>query len=279
MVAEGIAINSTPALEFESLDSARDILGALRADPHIEMAVIYDRKGNSVDYRRADLAASAVPALSRKEGAYFEDGKLRIYRSCAARGRSSAPSSSSPTCRSCCDRLATYARVVAIVALASLLAALLLASQLQKLISRPIRHLAEVETRVSREKDFTLRAVKDTEDELGVLIDGFNDMLVQIQQRDEDLMLAKEGGGAGQPHQERVPRQHEPRAAHAAERHHRLQRDAAGGGGRTPARRTRSPTSRRSTPRASTCSPSSTTSSTCRRSRPGRWSCTSRPST
>ena len=38
-----------------------------------------------------------------------------------------------------------------------------------------------------------------------------------------------------EPAQDRVPRQHEPRAAHAAERHHRLQRDAAGGGrGRGP---------------------------------------------
>jgi signal transduction histidine kinase/CheY-like chemotaxis protein len=45
---------------------------------------------------------------------------------------------------------------------------------------------------VSREKDFSLRAVKETEDELGVLIDGFNDMLVQIQERDGELTVAKE---------------------------------------------------------------------------------------
>ena len=87
VVAEGIAINSTPALEFESLDSARDILGALRADAHIETAVIYDSKGNSVDYRRADLAATEVPALSRKQGAYFEDGKLRIYKFVTREGK------------------------------------------------------------------------------------------------------------------------------------------------------------------------------------------------
>ena len=42
----------------------------------------------------------------------------------------------------------------------------------------------------------------------------------------------------GQPHQVDVPRQHEPRAAHAAQRHHRLQRDAAGGG-RGPATQSR----------------------------------------
>ena len=48
----------------------------------------------------------------------------------------------------------------------------------------------------------------------------------------------REGRGRGrQPRQEPVPGQHEPRAAHAAERHHRLQRDAAGRGrGPGPAR-------------------------------------------
>jgi signal transduction histidine kinase/CheY-like chemotaxis protein len=193
VVAEGIAINSTPALEFESLESAREILGALRADPHIEMAVIYDRKGNSVDYRRADLAGAAVPAISRPEGAYFGDDKLRIHRFVRREGQVLGTIFIQSDMVELKERLQNYAQVVAIVALSSLLAALLLTSQLQKIISGPIRHLVDVETRVSRDKDFTLRAVKETEDELGTLIDGFNDMLVQIQQRDEDLMLAKEG--------------------------------------------------------------------------------------
>ena len=52
---------------------------------------------------------------------------------------------------------------------------------------------------------------------------------------------AAEGQGRGrgrQPRQEPVPGQHEPRAAHAAERHHRLQRDAAGAGDTTTDSRT-----------------------------------------
>jgi signal transduction histidine kinase/CheY-like chemotaxis protein len=79
------------------------------------------------------------------------------------------------------------------VVLGSLLVALVLSSRLQKLISAPILRLADVESRVSREKDFSLRAEKDSDDELGVLIDGFNDMLVQIQERDAELTVAKEG--------------------------------------------------------------------------------------
>ncbi|PYQ42500.1 MAG: hypothetical protein DMF77_12670, partial [Acidobacteria bacterium] len=90
------------------------------------------------------------------------------------------------------SRTATNTEAAAIVVLGSLLVALVLSSRLQKLISAPILRLADLESRVSREKDFSLRATKDSDDELGVLIDGFNDMLVQIQERDAELTVAKE---------------------------------------------------------------------------------------
>ena len=89
-------------------------------------------------------------------------------------------------------RLRRYIGILVGVTFVSLLASLLLASQLQQVISQPILHLADIETRVSREKDFSLRAVKEADDELGVLIDGFNDMLGQIQSRDAELTVAKE---------------------------------------------------------------------------------------
>jgi signal transduction histidine kinase/CheY-like chemotaxis protein len=89
-------------------------------------------------------------------------------------------------------RLQRYLGILAGVTAVSLFASLLLASQLQKLISQPILHLAGVETRVSRERDYSVRAIKEADDELGVLIDGFNDMLGQIQSRDAELTVAKE---------------------------------------------------------------------------------------
>ncbi|HWX23404.1 MAG TPA: response regulator, partial [Vicinamibacteria bacterium] len=90
------------------------------------------------------------------------------------------------------DTLADSARIVGLSLLGSMLAALLLAGRLQTLITRPLLHLVAIETRVSRERDYSLRAVKEAEDELGLLIDGFNEMLVQIQNRDADLIVAKE---------------------------------------------------------------------------------------
>ena len=57
----------------------------------------------------------------------------------------------------------------------------------------------------------------------------------------------------GEPAQVAVPRQHEPRAAHAAQRHHRRQRDAAGGCG--GAKAGHSSRSTACSARAGTCSP------------------------
>jgi signal transduction histidine kinase/CheY-like chemotaxis protein len=191
VVGEGIAINSTPALEFESLDSAREILGALRAYEHIEAAYIFDRQGGSVSYLRPDVGEVPPPTL-RPDGTYPEPGRLLLFRKVLKDGQELGTIYIQSDMRELEQRLSNYARIMAVVVLGSLLVALLLSSLLQGLISGPINDLAAIERRVVREKDYSLRAEKHNEDELGVLIDGFNEMLVQIQQRDAELTVSKE---------------------------------------------------------------------------------------
>ncbi|HEU0105770.1 MAG TPA: response regulator [Vicinamibacteria bacterium] len=193
VVAEGLVINSTPALDFGSLDSAKDILAALRAYEHIETAIIFDDKGKTVVYRRPDAPEEPPPALRPDGDPYFEGNHLEIFRSVRRDKETLGTVYVREDLEELRSRTATYTRVAVFVVLGSLLVALVLSSRLQKLISAPILRLADVESRVSREKDFSLRAVKDSDDELGVLIDGFNDMLVQIQERDAELTVAKEG--------------------------------------------------------------------------------------
>jgi signal transduction histidine kinase/CheY-like chemotaxis protein len=131
------------------------------------------------------------PAL-RANGTYFEGDRLHLFRSVRKEGETLGTVYIREDLEELRGRVATYTRAAAIVVLGSSLVALLLSSRLQKLISAPILRLADLESRVSREKDFSLRAVKDSDDELGVLIDGFNDMLVQIQERDAELTVSKE---------------------------------------------------------------------------------------
>ncbi len=62
-----------------------------------------------------------------------------------------------------------------------------LAARLQQQISGPIVNLANTMQRVSAEQDYTLRVERNSEDEIGTLIDGFNQMLGQIRHRDSRL--------------------------------------------------------------------------------------------
>ncbi len=64
-----------------------------------------------------------------------------------------------------------------------LLIGIFLAIFLSNHISRPIRHLADVSNRVALKRDYRIRAEKKSEDELGVLVDRYNQMLAQIQKQ------------------------------------------------------------------------------------------------
>jgi len=70
--------------------------------------------------------------------------------------------------------------------------ALALSSRMQRLVSQPILQLAQVARTVALEKNYSVRARRQNNDELGQLVDGFNEMLAQIQQRDLALETARE---------------------------------------------------------------------------------------
>ena len=85
------------------------------------------------------------------------------------------------------QRMEIQLSMVAIAALISFLIAILLSARLQKVISNPILHLADTMKSVGREKRYSVRAMKHGNDELGVLIDGFNNMLSQIEAYEDSV--------------------------------------------------------------------------------------------
>ena len=89
-----------------------------------------------------------------------------------------------PISASCGTGTAAYGAVVTVVFLACCGVTFALSSLLQGLISGPIQSLAQVARRVTREKDFDLRARREGDDEIGSLVDDFNAMLAEIEQRD-----------------------------------------------------------------------------------------------
>ncbi len=68
----------------------------------------------------------------------------------------------------------------------------MLSSRLQRVISGPIRELADTASSVSAHENYSVRAIKRGNDEIG-LLDQFNKMLDRIQQRDVALQEAHDG--------------------------------------------------------------------------------------
>ena len=65
---------------------------------------------------------------------------------------------------------------------------ILLANFLQMLISRPILKLAETTTKISTTHDYTIRVTKNANDEIGILYDGFNNMLEEIVRNQREML-------------------------------------------------------------------------------------------
>ena len=81
----------------------------------------------------------------------------------------------------------TTVPIIALVMLLSLVGAFLLTLKFQRIISAPILKLASTAKLITTEKNFSIRVSKDDGGEIAALTDGFNEMLQQIESRDEQL--------------------------------------------------------------------------------------------
>jgi signal transduction histidine kinase/DNA-binding response OmpR family regulator/HPt (histidine-containing phosphotransfer) domain-containing protein len=80
----------------------------------------------------------------------------------------------------------------AAILLFALLGAYLIAARLQSLITRPIMTLSQTMSRVSTDRDYSIRVTNESSDEVGHLIDGFNEMLSQIEAQERELLLRRD---------------------------------------------------------------------------------------
>ncbi len=193
VLAEIIGANSTASLVFNDQSSAEETLAALAAEQHIVSAVLYAKDGGVfAKYLRGDMPGDFSLPKPEEDGHGFEDGHLVLFRRIVLQGEKIGTIYIQSDMQVFYSRLKQYTTIGAIIMLAVSFVAFLLSSKLQRVISGPILHLAQTTRVVSVEKDYSVRAVKQSEDELGLLIDGFNEMLTQIQNRDAELMASKE---------------------------------------------------------------------------------------
>jgi len=125
-----------------------------------------------------------LPSHLQEKGYRFEGGYLEVFQEVTINGEHVGTLFLQSDMRQWNLRAKRYANILIIFVLVSGLFAFLVSSKLQGLISKPILHLEDTMRIVSSNKNYAVRAVKTYGDEIGRLIDGFNTMLSEIQQRD-----------------------------------------------------------------------------------------------
>ena len=191
--AQIVGNNCTAALAFEDADDARDILASLRAAPSVTFACVYTKEGAVLaQYQRDGDGPILAPPACEQQNQRFAEGHLLLYR------RIWQADEPLGTVYVKADLHAVHAmlkRNIAIACVAVVLlsiVSLLISTKLQWVISRPILTLAEKAREISQGNTYTTIDIQHGRDEIGILINSFNDMLGRIRDREAALKESEE---------------------------------------------------------------------------------------
>jgi PAS domain S-box-containing protein len=192
-MADITGANSRAALVFLDPAAGQRILAALGSNPRITAARLYAKEGQHfATYRRADVSPDLIPDTVPADGVSLRMRSLTLVRPIRLDGERIGTIYLQSDMAALYDFLLKHGLIIiAVLGLASWVA-LALSSRLQAVISGPIVHLAQMVKAVTKKYDYSVRAIKSGQDELGLLTDGFNEMLARIQERDAALQNARE---------------------------------------------------------------------------------------
>ena len=191
-IARITAAQSSGAVDYENENDCRKILSKLNSEPSILQAALYARHGNMLAHYPESADVGSFPAVPAAKEYLIEHGTVNIFVPVRQDDRIVGVLylkwDLSPVYR----RFRWDAGILALLLIGSLGVARVISAVLQRRISGPILELADTARAVSVNRDYSVRAKKQGNDELGLLTDAFNQMLAQIHTQDEALRKNEE---------------------------------------------------------------------------------------
>jgi signal transduction histidine kinase/CheY-like chemotaxis protein len=192
VLAEMMEVNVSTSVVYADHEGVDKLLASLRARPNIVASFVYGSDGKLFTQYVRPGAAEEAPPRPSGSAHRFEAGHLLVHRQMLFNGRDVGTIFLKSDTKEMQARIRSYATILGVVLPALFLIGLLLSSRLQAVVSKPVLDLAAAAKDVSRKKDYSVRAAKGSYDEIGTLVDSFNEMLAQIQMRDKELQAANQ---------------------------------------------------------------------------------------
>ncbi len=201
-LADVLADSSTAVLAFRHEQAALKTLETLQVKPDIIAAFLFDENGvlfseyHSIDSPRT-IHYDMVPEQEEQTSApgwqqvltsdFWQITPLQVTRPVIYKDELIGMITLVDNLQILNRTLSGYFNTVLYVLLGSLILAYLISIVLQRIISKPIFTLISQIEHIAKYRDYSVRAAKTSQDEIGVLIDGFNHMLGQIQAGEAEL--------------------------------------------------------------------------------------------
>ena len=187
VLASSIGSMSRAAIVFEDTVAGGKILSSLAIEKQIDFAVIFKPDDQIfVTYSR-DKSKKLEPPTFGKEGEVITEKGIEIIKNIVLEGEVVGKIYIKANLSEMESKIENQLVLVVGIFTVILLISIPISVLLQRIISEPILSLAKTAQKVSKLTDYSLRATYDSKDELGVLYSGFNEMLTQIQSRDQTL--------------------------------------------------------------------------------------------
>jgi signal transduction histidine kinase len=186
--ADLLGRTSTAALTFDDPRSARENLGLLRYRPRIRAAAIYDARGRQFA-SFAQAPGEPFPRLPEADGVRVEGDDIVVFRR-VSNDREILGTVYLRADYDLYERLVGYLGIAALVMALAMLVALLLSRRLRESVVRPLLSITALAAEVSERRNFSLRAEKLSDDEIGLLAQSFNDMLAEIERATRELQAS-----------------------------------------------------------------------------------------
>lgn len=201
VLAKLIGNRSSAALTFNDKQLAQDNLESLRNHHSIILACLYDQSNQSfIKYQilaKTDhLCPDNYPPLHTSAHHRVKDNHLQIFEPIIVDQEYQGSLLIHASLQRVQQHLVRYLIISILIGIAIASIALFFASRLQTIISRPLIELTKIAKKVAENKDYSVRAEKFGEDEIGILVDSFNSMLSTIDNQNKTLITTTEKANA-----------------------------------------------------------------------------------
>ena len=193
LIADMVETSSLAALTFEDSKQAETALEAMQTNRDIISAYLYTEKGTFLaGYRKNGAPETAIPTELGPDRTELSWRHFLMVHPLHLKDRRVGTLYLSTDMSGLRKQFLWTAAVVASIAGISFALAIVISRRLQTAIEAPLVELAETARAVSRDHDYGLRVRPKGIDELGMLMADFNEMLAEIQHRDEELLHYRE---------------------------------------------------------------------------------------